>query len=169
MSKNDLPQIDLLDLLDGTAERIEAAELLVPRIDALRLLWKQRHSVRPDGAPLPVGQGWCGRCGQNTFAYGLTINHDLGYCGCPVEVDPTWSRYPRRADGRGFRGHGAVGHANHGLLTVDELCDRWDRQYFPDCTCGHPWGVHCRADHPTFDFACGTSCGCSIYTEGPVQ
>ena len=44
-------------------------------------------------------------------------DHDLGYLGCPVEVDPTWSKYQCV----GFRG--AVGYPS-ATLTVEDLCDR---------------------------------------------
>ena len=150
--------IDLLDLLDGTAERIEEQRRLDAEVATLRQLWEQRRAGRPDGQPVPTGEDWCGRCGQNTFDYGLVINHDLGYLGCPVEVDPTWSKYQCV----GFRG--AVGYPSS-TLTVEDLCDRWDRQFFPDCVCGHPWGVHTHAAHPTWSFSCATSCGCPIYRE----
>lgn len=157
-TSSDHDDIDLLDLLDGTAERIEEQRRLDAEIATLRQLWEQRRAGRPDGQPVPTGEDWCGRCGQNTFDYGLVINHDLGYLGCPVEVDPTWSKYQCV----GFRG--AVGYPS-GTLTVDDLCDRWDRQFFPNCVCGHPWGVHTHAAHPTWSFACNTSCGCPIYRE----
>lgn len=148
---------DLLGLLDGTVDRLEQADRAAAQLAELRTLWTTRRRDRPDGLAVPAGQDWCGRCGQNTFGYGLTINHDLGYLGCPVDVDPTWSRY----ECRGFRS--AVGYPSH-TLTIADLCDRWDRQFFPDCTCGHPWGVHAGSAHPT-GFGCHTYCGCSAYRD----
>lgn len=86
---SDHADIDLLDLLDGAAERIEQQRRLDSEVAALRQLLEHRRAGRPDGLPVPRGEDWCGRCGENTFAYGLVINHDLGYLGCPVAVDPT--------------------------------------------------------------------------------
>jgi hypothetical protein len=125
-----------------------------------RAAYRARRDSNPDGRPLDEGESWCGRCGQTVTRWDLVCNHDCGYCGCPVEVDPTWSRYPRREDGRGWRGHGAVGYpGSGGLLTVEDLCDRWDRLHFADCACGHPWGLH--EDHAW----CLAWCGCDEYRE----
>lgn len=144
-------QPDLLDVLSGAADRRDAEAERRKAYETLR-------ATCPDGRVLAEDETWCGRCGETVYPYDLTINHDLGYCGCPVESDPTWKRYPRREDGRGFRGHGAVGYPGEGgTLTVEDLCDRWDRQFFPDCTCGHPWGLH--EDHDR----CLAWCGCFEY------
>jgi hypothetical protein len=120
--------------------------------------WRQRRKVRPDtGLPLLEDFTWCGRCGETVREFELVNNHDLGYCGCPTEVDPTWKLLTdRRPDGRGWRGGAFIGRT--GQLTEDELCDRWDRQYIPDCErCGHPWGVH------SYGQTCTVYCGCRIY------
>ena len=45
--------IDLLDLLDGTAERIEEQRRLDAEVATLRQLWEQRRAGRPDGRSSP--------------------------------------------------------------------------------------------------------------------
>ncbi|MDN5758693.1 MAG: hypothetical protein L0H59_09190 [Tomitella sp.] len=137
-------QVDLLDVLSGRADAID-------RKRAARQQWDERRSSCPDGRVLEVGETWCGRCGATIGHYDLVINHDLGFLGCPAESDPTWSRYKTV----GFRC--AVGYGQ-GILTVADLCDRWDRQHFADCACGHPWGVH--GDGAT----CQAYCACQAYT-----
>ena len=89
----------------------------------------------PDGRSVPKGMTWCGRCGEIIFAYSLVINHDLGYCGCPVEYDPV-SDLLRH--GPGFR-PGTP-------FTRRQLNTRWDRQFFPDCICGDAFGNHHRGN-----------------------
>ena len=118
------------------------------------------EGIRPDGTPLPRDKSWCGRCGANDRTATIHLNHDLGYSGCPIDSDPTWSRYPRRQDGHGWRGGGIEGYPTSGILLEDDLCDRWDRKYFPDCECGHPKGIHASGHATAF---CIARCGCSEY------
>jgi hypothetical protein len=82
---------------------------------------------RPDtGRDLGAGM-WCGRCGATAVNEAVLLtNHDTGWTvGCYLALRP-----------------GAAGHwAAH--LTAQQRLDRWDRQFFGDCTgCGHPWGLH---------------------------
>ena len=95
-----------------------------------RQAYRERRRVRPDGLPLPDGMDWCGRCGETVFAYSMVINHDLGYCGCPVEFDPVLKLAP----GPGFRWGTPFDR--------DQINNRWDRQFFPDCECGDSCGIH---------------------------
>lgn len=145
-------QLDLFDTLSGADDRRDRERAAQ---DAYRAL---RSGPRPDGQSMAEDEAWCGRCGHNAYYGTLDMNHDLGYCGCPTELDPTWSKYERRPDGLGWRGHGVVGHEGGGLLSEDELCDRWDRQYVPDCACGHPWGLH------DDGLRCIAYCGCDTYS-----
>lgn len=128
------------------------AEELARREQARR--WNEQRDTNPDGRPLEAGQTWCGRCGKTVQKYDIVINHDLGYLGCPNEHDPTWSRFPV---GKGFRG--VIDPTRTSVhLTEDEMCDRWDRQHFPDCAaCGDPWGLHNHGG------SCYLYCGCHGY------
>jgi hypothetical protein len=117
---------------------------------AQRQAYDKRRQCRPDGQPLPKGMSWCGRCGETVFAYSMVINHDLGYCGCPVEFDPVL----KLKNGPGFR-HGTP-------FNRDELNDRWDRQFFADCVCGDACGIH----QP--DGWCYAYCGCDEYRPSDV-
>lgn len=123
----------------------------------------------PLGRTTPEFHVWCGRCGalHNPFDGG----HDRGYQGCLIGIDPTWKNYEPR--GHGWAGHGVIGHPGGSLLTVEELCDRWDRQYFPDCTCGHPWGLHhtrygTQMQPPGNPLSCLAHCGCRDYVDPPT-
>jgi hypothetical protein len=130
---------DQLEILDPA----EAARR--ERLYAQRLAYQERRKACPDGRELPDDMTWCGRCGEIIFNYSLVINHDLGYCGCPVEFDPVLKLNP----GPGFR---------HGVpFSIDELNNRWDRQFFPDCECGDACGIH---DVNGF---CIAYCGCHEY------
>lgn len=129
---------DLLDVLSGEDERQEL-------VRAQRLAYRQRRELCPDGRELPEGHTWCGRCGEIIFNYSLVINHDLGYCGCPVEFDPVLKLTP----GPGFR-RGTP-------FTREQMNTRWDRQFFPDCECGDSCGIH----QP--DGMCYAYCGCHEY------
>uniref|UniRef100_A0AAU8GM29 Uncharacterized protein n=1 Tax=Mycobacterium phage JustASigh TaxID=3158894 RepID=A0AAU8GM29_9CAUD len=138
---------DLLDLLSGEVDRREARAVRLAAYQALR-------AVCPDGRHLEPGQTWCGRCGQTVRAFEMVNNHDLGYLGCPAQFDPTWSRYQPAP---GFRE--VANYPGRGHLTEEDYSDRWDRQFVPDCECGHPWGVH---RHGEF---CTAWCGCTAYDQ----
>jgi len=151
-------QLDLFDL-DGESRR-QAQLDRDARRKALDAEWTEVLTVRPDaGQKLGRHQIWCGRCGQTHNPVGGS--HDGGYTGCPIEHDPTWSKYPRRADGHGYHGGGITGHDGGSLLTTDELCDRWENQYFPGCECGHPRGLHVNVyGVSAYHTSCLTYCGC---------
>ncbi|WP_396902765.1 hypothetical protein [Mycolicibacterium sp.] len=144
-----MSQMDMLGLLDGSTEQQE-------RRAALRREHDERRRVRPDtGKVLEPGWTWCGRCGQTVREFELVNNHDLAYGGCPVEFDPTWSKYDPAP---GFRGVANYPGGSH--LTAEDLADRFDRQYFPDCAeCGCPWGLHKLSQG-----ICIAYCGCPEYT-----
>lgn len=98
--------------------------------------YNQTKSTRPDtGEQLPDGYVWCGRCGETVHAGALFNTHDIGYCGCPVETDPV---FRTRKPLPGFRRVEGVTSP----MGDEHLTTRWDRAYFADCTCGHPWGLH---------------------------
>lgn len=149
-------QLDLLDYAIQTS----------PAVVRRRELLAERWNTDPLHRVFPEFHRLCGRCGEivHTFA-----GHDGGYTGCPIGSDPTWKRYPRRADGHGSRGHGITGYGE-GILRDEDLCDRWDARWWPDCECGHAWGVHVRQigmsdPTPEQPFRCGTYCGCSDYRD----
>jgi hypothetical protein len=123
--KVDPNQLELLD--PAEAERREKRY-------AQTLAYRERRKTCPDGRGLPEGMDWCGRCGEIVFAYSMVINHDLGYCGCPVEFDPVWKDDAWRREIHSF---GA-----RGRLDRDTLNQRWDRQFFADCECGDACGNH---------------------------
>lgn len=136
-----------------TTPEEDAAARKAARTAHIHSLWavfEQMRVVRPDTQEVPPEGEWCGRCGADIQPYDLVINHDLGYLGCPADLDPTWREYPIH----GFRCAEGYGQ---GILKIVDLCDRWDRQFFTDCVCGHPWGVHNR------NVACGAHCGCGEY------
>ncbi|ORA24927.1 hypothetical protein [Mycobacterium aquaticum] len=137
---------DLFDVLSGALDSREAAS-------RRRSEYNARRAVRPDGHPLGPRESWCGRCGKTVPAYEMTINHDLGYLGCPTEFDPTWSKCEAAPGFRGVEGYPDP----HGQLTESDLNDRWDRRYFADCTCGHAWGLHRQGEF------CIAWCGCDAY------
>lgn len=146
-------QLDLFadpDVAEAVARYREASA-------AALAAWQERRAINPQtGQSMPDGMEWCGRCGHVGHVGEMLSNHDLGYCGCPIEYDPTWSKLTdRRPDGRGWRGGAFVGRS--GQLTEAELFGRWDRQFIPDCTCGCPWGVH------DYGQTCIAYCGCRIY------
>lgn len=103
-------------------------------------------------------EGWypqvrCGRCGQYTFEYGMVINHDLGYGGCPGAEDRRGLQHlpPAQAGGWHQRRH--------------------DRLHHADCACGHPWGFHDHTSAATImqpRGRCAQYCGCVAYTAGPT-
>lgn len=146
-----MTDFDLLDVLSG---RDDSETAFLQR----RKAYQARRAVCPDGRKLEANQTWCGRCGSRISTCDLVINHDLGYAGCPVEVDPVWSKMPPREDGLGWRGASRKGQGSV-PMSVAQLCNRWDRQYFRDCKCGHPWGLH--EDNSD----CHAYCGCVEYRE----
>lgn len=87
------------------------------------------------------GQQQCGRCGAWTYYGTRAINHDLGYCGCPIETDPVWREHP---PGRGFRTIVDVdGRWRSQLFGEGEMENRYDAALLPLCeTCFHPHGLH---------------------------
>lgn len=141
-----MTDFDLLDVLSGADDEHDRHLAALKRYSDIR-------AVCPDRRALGPGETWCGRCGQTVRDYDMVNNHDLGYCGCPAELDPTWSRYPAAP---GFRTINDGGRART-MLTKEELCERWDRQFIADCRCRHPFGVH------RYGSACGAYCGCRGY------
>jgi hypothetical protein len=110
--------------------------------------------VAPDGREIPDVHQLCGRCGTIDWTGHVSTSHDLGYCGCPNDRDPTWSRSEKGPGYQSITHNGRV----RSQLTTEELCERWDRRYLPDCAeCGHPWGLH---QHNRF---CTTYCGCDVF------
>jgi hypothetical protein len=103
----------------------------------------------------PGGADVCLRCGFVDASYSIFINHDGGWCGCPVKHDPTWSQLPPREDGKGTRGHSRQGRTGH--LTPEEMVDRWEVGKLPPCECGHPFGLH------SYGTTCYMYCGCRGY------
>jgi hypothetical protein len=116
------------------------------------------HAVIIDGVAALEDDpdGWypqvrCGRCGQYTFPYGMVINHDRGYAGCPVAEDRPALQYLPADRARAWQQR------------------RHDRLHHADCTCGHPWGFH---DHTSAETwlqprgRCGQHCGCATYIAG---
>ena len=151
---SELEQLDMLDLITE------------PDTERRRALLDERWNTDPLHRVIPEYHWLCGRCGEIDR---FTAQHDSGYVGCPIDSDPTWRRYPRRADGLGFRGHGVTGYG-YGILAVEDLCDRWDARWWPDCECGHPWGVHITQHgflepSPIHALSCNAYCGCSEYQE----
>jgi hypothetical protein len=120
--------------------------------EAMREDWRSpgTHTAVPrPGAPSgEIGEGTrCGRCGEPVMPFDLTINHDLGYVGCPAD----------RAAGL------------HAPMPVAALCERADREAYPDCaTCGHPWGLHVIGAGPPVGLSCLTYCGCRGYAAPPA-
>lgn len=152
---NDWDQLDMLDLL------------VEPDHERRQALLDARWNVDPLHRVIPQHHWLCGRCGEIAR---FTTDHDAGYTGCPIDSDPTWRRYPRRTDGRGHRGHGVTGYEGRGILTVADLCDRWDARWWPDCQCGHPWGVHVQQygfaePEGSMPLSCSTYCGCADYEQ----
>ena len=149
-----MTDFDLFDVLAGTDDQHD-------RDMEDREVFRQAHSVRPDtGKACPPGRTWCGRCGEDVSAYDLTINHDLGYCGCPVDVDPV---FKEATPAPGWRNTAEISTP----FDYDALAHRWDRQFYPDCAaCGHPWGLHYR--HNATGSTCLTYCGCHRY-QAPSQ
>ena len=104
--------------------------------------WKngvERIRVRTRARPIPDGgwitdDGWthavrCGRCAEVIHPYGLVIEHDLGYGGCPRD--------------RGRYKVAAFQYLKTRAATVRALCDREERAAFADCkACKHPWALH---------------------------
>lgn len=92
----------------------------------------------------------CLRCGHAAYYGTLDLNHDLGHCGCPVDQDPTWSRYEKAP---GFRSVYLPDGSTRSMLTEEEMLDRWDADKLPRCQCGCPFGLHrggcwCGICHP---------------------
>lgn len=96
----------------------------------------------------------CLRCGAPAYYGTIDTNHDLGYCGCPNETDPTWSQYEKKS---GWRGVETPEGERRGQLNEDEMQDRWDDDKLPHCECGHSFGLH---PHGT---GCYLYCGCQGY------
>jgi len=94
----------------------------------------------------------CLRCGTVGSIAHISTSHDLGWCGCPNEFDPAWSKLPK---GPGFQSvidNGKV--RSH--LTEAEMADRWDATRLPLCVCGHAIGLHSHG-------MCSLYCGCQVY------
>jgi len=91
----------------------------------------------------------CLRCGEPIFRFERTINHDLGWCGCPRDR--------------------ATGH--EGFESIEAMAaDRAEVRAFPPCArCGHAWGlhtqcdVHCPPGIEDCDGYCYAWCGCRRY------
>lgn len=125
-------QPDLLDLLAGRPQQW-AEE------DDHRAGWRRRRATCPDGRVVPANHDWCGRCGTIGWTGHISTSHDLGYCGCPNDVDPTWSRFEKAPGFQSVWDDGKI----RSMLTDRELSeDRWDRQFFADCECGCACGLH---------------------------
>jgi hypothetical protein len=91
----------------------------------------------------------CLRCGQGVYYGTISLDHDFGWCGCPVDLDPAWSKYE---PGPGFRSV-IDGGEIRSHLTEDEMRDRWDADKLPRCQCGCSFGLHtygrwCGVCHP---------------------
>jgi hypothetical protein len=132
----------------------EAHRLLLDAFrEAMREDWRAPGSytlVLTPGAPAgDEREGTrCGRCGEPCLPFDLTINHDLGYVGCPADR--------ARAGGR------------HGPMPVARLVERADREAYPDCAaCGHPWGLHSFGGQLPCERSCLTYCGCRGYVTPP--
>ena len=152
---SDWDQLDMLDLLTD------------PDTEHRRALLDARWNTDPLHRVMPRAHRVCGRCGE-IYHFAMS-SHDGGYTGCPVDTDPTWKRYPRRTDGLGSGHHRITGY-DGGILTVADLCDRWDARWWPDCKCGHPWGVHVSVygmaePMPENRLWCSSYCGCDDYRE----
>ena len=143
--------------LFGEVEAAEATAAAWAARVAERAGWRvAMHLDCCTGLPCPptstgLPQVRCGRCGEFTFVYGMTINHDLGWIGCP--------RDSRDADGR-FMGHQQFRNA-------EELsANRHDSLHHSPCgRCGHAWGVHSRgfAVLPAEECPCRGLCACPGY------
>ena len=150
-------QLDLFDLADGTldAETTKAADT-----ERRRALLAERWNTDPLHRVRRENEWVCGRCGELAW-----FGHGGGYTGCPIGVDPVWKYYPRReGHGTGYR------QVRDEFLWPHELCVRWDAAWWPDCECGHPFGVHVHWYGMAEPFAaaplsCSTYCGCPDYQE----
>jgi hypothetical protein len=96
----------------------------------------------------------CLRCGQPSYYGTIDINHDLGYCGCPTDHDPTWSRYEKAP---GFQCVYMPDGSTRSMLTDEEMCDRWENGKTVPCICGHAFGLH------QWGSGCHIYCGCDGY------
>lgn len=101
-----------------------------------------------------LDQEICLRCGESSYSGTITINHDLGWCGCPNESDPTWKHFEKSS---GWRGVVDADGNRRGQLTPEEMADRWDCDKLPHCECGHSFGLH------KYGRSCYLYCGCDGY------
>ena len=115
----------------------------------------------PCGGPHP-GQTatWtqvkCGRCGGLDSEFGMSINHDLGYSGCPR--DRRWNEAEGRAP---------CEQPNPWDDLEAWMNDRHDNAHHAMCGCGHAWGLHGRWGEVREDQRCLMYCGCRGYVPAP--
>ena len=112
--------------------------------------WRRMHDHHLPRQGLRIT---CGRCGLTDWIGHVSCSHDLGWCGCPTELDPAWSKLPK---GPGFQSV-IDGGKVRSHLTDAEMDTRWDNAIFPPCEqCGHGFGNHSHG-------ACYLYCGCEAY------
>lgn len=87
----------------------------------------------------------CGRCGElsTTNGYVMSLDHDLGYMGCPAPS----GRFGDRK-----------------MLSPHELQQRHDNVHHAPCKCRHAWGVHSVQWYLPEEASC-MLCGCQGYRE----